>query len=132
MVDRIRWYWYFLQAANATPSLLMLTVYVLRWTISNGVCAASTDDVTVTYYESPTTATVGAKAECSAYSNVSRVLLPIPNRGYWCGRSFQVVQVLSVTIAILMLPSLPMLTELMACAGQFLTVPAQLQPLMLP
>ncbi|NVO20837.1 MAG: gliding motility-associated C-terminal domain-containing protein, partial [Bacteroidetes bacterium] len=34
--------------------------YVLRWTISNGVCTASTDDVTVTYHQTPTTATVGA------------------------------------------------------------------------
>ncbi|KAF0204275.1 MAG: hypothetical protein FD170_593 [Bacteroidetes bacterium] len=34
--------------------------YVLRWTISNGVCTPSTADVTVNYYETPTTATVGA------------------------------------------------------------------------
>ncbi|MFN5786034.1 MAG: beta strand repeat-containing protein, partial [Flavobacteriia bacterium] len=34
--------------------------YVLRWTISNGTCAASTADVTVNYYQTPTTATVGS------------------------------------------------------------------------
>ncbi|HRX25000.1 MAG TPA: Ig-like domain-containing protein, partial [Chitinophagales bacterium] len=34
--------------------------YVLRWTISNGVCTPSTADVTVNYYETPTTATVGS------------------------------------------------------------------------
>ncbi len=34
--------------------------YVLRWTISNGTCTASTADVTVNYYATPTTATVGA------------------------------------------------------------------------
>ncbi|MFN5877429.1 MAG: PKD-like domain-containing protein, partial [Flavobacteriales bacterium] len=32
--------------------------YVLRWTISNGTCAASTADVTVNYYQTPTTVSV--------------------------------------------------------------------------
>ncbi len=32
--------------------------YVLRWTISNGTCTSSSADVTVNYYESPTTATI--------------------------------------------------------------------------
>ncbi|MBK7175109.1 MAG: hypothetical protein IPH84_18250 [Bacteroidales bacterium] len=53
-------------AANATFTADAYGVYVLRWTISNGVCAASTDDVTVTYYESPTTATVGANQNVCA------------------------------------------------------------------
>ncbi|MBK7175124.1 MAG: hypothetical protein IPH84_18325 [Bacteroidales bacterium] len=53
-------------AANATFTADAYGVYVLRWTISNGVCAASTDDVTVTYYESPTTATVGANQNICA------------------------------------------------------------------
>ncbi|MDY0102090.1 MAG: Calx-beta domain-containing protein, partial [Lentimicrobium sp.] len=34
--------------------------YTLRWTISNGECTASSDDISVTYYETPTTATVGS------------------------------------------------------------------------
>ena len=34
--------------------------YVLRWTISNGTCTPSTADVTVNYYETPTTASVGS------------------------------------------------------------------------
>ncbi|MBK7030042.1 MAG: tandem-95 repeat protein [Bacteroidales bacterium] len=46
-------------AANATFTADAYGVYVLRWTISNGVCAASTDDVTVTYYQTPTTADAG-------------------------------------------------------------------------
>ncbi|MBK7030044.1 MAG: hypothetical protein IPH45_12900 [Bacteroidales bacterium] len=53
-------------AANATFTADNYGAYVLRWTISNGVCASSTDDVTVTYYESPTTATVGANQNVCA------------------------------------------------------------------
>ena len=34
--------------------------YVLRWTISNGSCTPSTADITVNFYQAPTTATVGA------------------------------------------------------------------------
>ena len=34
--------------------------YVLRWTISNGVCTDSTDDVNIIFYEAPTVAAAGA------------------------------------------------------------------------
>jgi len=34
--------------------------YVLRWTISNGPCTPSTADITVNYYQAPSTASVGA------------------------------------------------------------------------
>ncbi len=36
------------------------TTYVLRWTISNSPCTASTDDVTITFQRNPTTAAAGA------------------------------------------------------------------------
>src|SRR5207248_6273294 len=32
--------------------------YTLRWTISNGTCTPGTADVTVNYYQTPTTATI--------------------------------------------------------------------------
>jgi gliding motility-associated-like protein len=35
------------------------TTYVLRWTISNAPCTASTDDVTITFNQNPTTANAG-------------------------------------------------------------------------
>ena len=35
------------------------TTYVLRWTISNSPCAASTDDVTITFNSNPTTSNAG-------------------------------------------------------------------------
>jgi len=35
------------------------TTYVLRWTISNPPCTASTDDVTITFAQNPTTANAG-------------------------------------------------------------------------
>lgn len=39
------------------------TDYTFKWTISNGTCTASEDQVTITYYNSPTTATVTTAAE---------------------------------------------------------------------
>ncbi|MBK7175118.1 MAG: hypothetical protein IPH84_18295 [Bacteroidales bacterium] len=52
----------------------MPTYVPTRWTISNGTCAASTDDITVTFYQAPTTATVGAGQNPIRYlpSNVCR------------------------------------------------------------
>jgi len=50
----------FSNASNGTSTATVSVVgtYVLRWTISNGTCTASTADVTVNYYATPTTATI--------------------------------------------------------------------------
>ncbi|MBK7175116.1 MAG: hypothetical protein IPH84_18285 [Bacteroidales bacterium] len=85
-VNRIRWGTFSpAAAANATFTADAYGVYVLRWTISNGVCAASTDDVTVTYYESPTTATVGANQNiCALLESVGLgANIPTVGTGVW-------------------------------------------------
>ncbi len=43
----------------STATATVYGTYVYRWTISNGTCTASTAQVTVNYYATPTTATVG-------------------------------------------------------------------------
>ncbi len=48
-----------LSANNATFTPLTAGVYTLRWTISNGVCTASTDDIVLTVRAQPTTANAG-------------------------------------------------------------------------
>jgi CshA-type fibril repeat protein/VCBS repeat-containing protein len=47
-------------AGSSTFTADAYGTYVLSWTISNGTCDASSDDISVAYYETPTTATVGA------------------------------------------------------------------------
>src|SRR5438876_9644610 len=44
----------------------MYGVYVMRWTIHNGVCTDSTDDVQITYDQNPTTAAAGTDQEVCA------------------------------------------------------------------
>ncbi|MBK7213944.1 MAG: hypothetical protein IPH88_11740 [Bacteroidales bacterium] len=70
--------------------------YVLRWSISNGTCTASTADVTVNYYQAPTTASVGAdQSHCATLTSTSlggnTWLLVLVH-----GQSFLVVQVHSL------------------------------------
>ncbi|MBS1927538.1 MAG: PKD domain-containing protein [Chitinophagaceae bacterium] len=45
--------------ANTTVSSLITGTYVFRWTISNGICAASQDDVSITVTATPTIANAG-------------------------------------------------------------------------
>lgn len=45
--------------SNPTFSGVAGTAYVLRWTISNSPCTASTDDVNVTFNQNPTLANAG-------------------------------------------------------------------------
>src|SRR5262249_60317782 len=45
--------------ATTTATVSAVGVYVLRWTISNGSCPDSSDDVQVTYDAAPTTAAAG-------------------------------------------------------------------------
>src|SRR5262249_60131645 len=45
--------------ATTTATVSAPGIYVLRWTISNGSCPDSSDDVQVTYDAAPTTAAAG-------------------------------------------------------------------------
>ena len=45
-------------SGSSTFSATTYGTYVLQWTISNGTCTPSSADVTVNYYDSPTTATI--------------------------------------------------------------------------
>src|SRR5438876_4843665 len=53
-------------SATSTATAGMYGVYVMRWTIHNGVCTDSTDDVQITYDQNPTTAAAGTDQEVCA------------------------------------------------------------------
>ncbi|HMO34350.1 MAG TPA: autotransporter-associated beta strand repeat-containing protein [Lacibacter sp.] len=61
--------------------------YVLRWTISNSPCTASTSDVTVTFNRNPTTANAGPNQTSSATCGLTQVTLaantPTVGTGSW-------------------------------------------------
>ena len=63
------------------------TTYVLRWTISNPPCTASTDDVTVTFSQNPTVANAGADQTGSALCGLTSTTLagntPSAGTGTW-------------------------------------------------
>src|SRR5919109_5598472 len=59
------------------------TTYVLRWTISNGVCASTTDDVQIQFDATPTTATAGADQTLCTTSAVLAGNTPITGTGLW-------------------------------------------------
>ncbi|MBL7904115.1 MAG: HYR domain-containing protein, partial [Bacteroidales bacterium] len=50
-------------AYNSTVTGMIPGTYVLRWTINNGVCASTSDDVSLINYDSPTTASAGSDQE---------------------------------------------------------------------
>ncbi|MBK7213943.1 MAG: hypothetical protein IPH88_11735 [Bacteroidales bacterium] len=71
-------------AANATFTADDYGVYVLRWTISNGVCTASTADVTVTFFESPVVSNAGAAQNlCNVTNTTLAGNDPTPGTGLW-------------------------------------------------
>ncbi|MDN5213928.1 gliding motility-associated C-terminal domain-containing protein [Fulvivirgaceae bacterium BMA12] len=59
------------------------TTYQLRWTISNGSCASSQDDVTITLDQSPTVANAGTdKSACGTSTNLE-ANTPAVGSGMW-------------------------------------------------
>jgi gliding motility-associated-like protein/fimbrial isopeptide formation D2 family protein len=69
---------------NSTITGMIAGVYVFRWTISNGVCASSTDDVTITIYNLPTVASVGPDQNlCSVTSTTLTGNTPVDGTGAW-------------------------------------------------
>ncbi|WP_195715343.1 hypothetical protein, partial [Ancylomarina sp. 16SWW S1-10-2] len=49
-----------LHSESSTATASAYGTYVYRWTIANGACASTNAELTVNYYETPTTAIVGS------------------------------------------------------------------------
>src|SRR5262249_53730185 len=72
-------------SGSSTATASAYGTYVLRWTISNGACTPSTADVTVTFYQTPTTASVGSST-LAVWGLISGSLggnTPTAGRGAW-------------------------------------------------
>ncbi len=75
----------FAQASSATTTVnnLGAGANVLSWTISNGVCPASSDQVTIDQQQAPTPAAAGNDQEICASTAVLNANLPIIGNGVW-------------------------------------------------
>ncbi|PKQ61462.1 hypothetical protein BZG01_19260, partial [Labilibaculum manganireducens] len=70
---------------NSTATVNTYGTYIYRWTISNGTCTPSSDNVTVNFYETPAIATVGTDQDICD-NKVSNALLgntPSVGIGSW-------------------------------------------------
>ncbi len=74
-------------SATSTFSGIAGTAYVLRWTVSNSPCTASTDDVSITFNQNPTTSATGTDQTGSATCGLTTVTLaanaPSIGTGAW-------------------------------------------------
>src|SRR5205814_10546240 len=68
---------------NTTATVSASGVYVLRWTISNGVCTASTDDVQITYDIAPTAASAGVNQNVCGLVVTLAGNAPVIGSGAW-------------------------------------------------
>ncbi len=72
---------------NTTFSGTAGTTYDLRWTISSPPCVPSTDDVTITFNQAPTTANAGPDQNGAATCGLTTVSLaannPVSGTGTW-------------------------------------------------
>ncbi|MBS1680198.1 MAG: gliding motility-associated C-terminal domain-containing protein [Bacteroidetes bacterium] len=59
------------------------STYTLRWTISNGACTPSTDDVTITFDQAPTTAAAGSDQSICGTSATLAANTPTVGTGAW-------------------------------------------------
>ncbi|MBK9673530.1 MAG: DUF2341 domain-containing protein [Bacteroidetes bacterium] len=79
----------FVAATNPTTTFngVIGSSYVLRWTISNAPCTASSDDVLITFNANPTVANAGADQTSSLTCGLTSVTLsgntPISGSGLW-------------------------------------------------
>ncbi len=64
---------------SGTPN----TTYILRWTISNGVCLTSSSDVTINFRQNPTVAIAGASQTVCGNSVILAANTPILGTGTW-------------------------------------------------
>ena len=74
--------------ANSTTTITNLSSgnYVFRWTISNGACNSSFDDVTISVSEPPSVSNAGSDINlcgATAGSTNLRAIVPINGRGQW-------------------------------------------------
>ncbi|MRT93537.1 gliding motility-associated C-terminal domain-containing protein, partial [Ancylomarina sp. 16SWW S1-10-2] len=61
-----------LHSESSTATASAYGTYVYRWTIANGTCASTNAELTVNYYETPTTATVGSdQDQCGTLTSSS-------------------------------------------------------------
>ena len=68
---------------NTNISGLAIGVNILRWTVTNGVCPSSTDDISISVQQIPTTANAGAnQSSCNSSINLS-ANTPISGIGVW-------------------------------------------------
>ncbi len=71
-------------SATSTVTGMVIGTYFFRWTITNGVCATSTDDVKIIIYAIPTIATVGPNQDVCSVTSVSLVgNRPTIGAGQW-------------------------------------------------
>jgi gliding motility-associated-like protein len=70
-------------SANSTFSGVSGTVYTLQWTISNGTCTPSSDQVVITLPASATTATAGADQSICGLSTTLAGNTPVVGSGAW-------------------------------------------------
>ena len=69
---------------TSTVTGMISGVYVFRWTISNGSCASSTDDVQISIYSLPTTANAGSdQSLCNVTSTSFTANTPTVGVGSW-------------------------------------------------
>ncbi len=77
----------FANANSATTSVTVSTVgaYTFRWTIANAPCAASTDDVLITFTPGPTTANAGGDQTICATAGSATMAgnTPVVGTGAW-------------------------------------------------
>ncbi|MGB4848140.1 MAG: hypothetical protein WBP41_09500, partial [Saprospiraceae bacterium] len=58
-------------------------IYVLRWTISNGVCTPTTADITVNYYQQPIVSNQPNQTQCNNASFTMTQTAPSVGSGVW-------------------------------------------------
>ncbi|MDN5205576.1 PKD domain-containing protein [Fulvivirgaceae bacterium BMA10] len=69
--------------ANSTFNGVAGTTYVLRWTISNGVCTDSQDEVSIQFDQTPTAANAGADQAVCGTSTLLSANSPAIGSGQW-------------------------------------------------
>src|SRR6266516_4772803 len=69
-------------AYNSTFTGTAGQTYILRWTISNGVCASSSDDVQIRLDQNPTTSVASSQTLCGTSANLNGTV-PVIGTGAW-------------------------------------------------
>lgn len=69
---------------NTSVSGLLAGVHVFRWTVSAGICAANTDDVSIRVFNAPSLADAGPTAQlCNVTTHTLSAIQPAIGRGRW-------------------------------------------------